>query len=195
MSEEQEINKTPKWLRRLEKESWQAELIISGLALIGTLQLPSFIYWLSDHMVDYLPIKYYLAGYAISFGCTFGIAILTTFFITHFILRAYWIGLIGLNSVFPNGYNIEDGFYSPTFSRLTAEKLPNIKDSIKQIDLTCSTMFSGAFAFLMFYGMTSITISILLGIYILTNDFIPYGAWIAFGKWRSLLLHSLCLEV
>ena len=179
MSTDQENNKTPKWLKRLEKESWQAELLISGLALYGTLYLPQFVYWLCDTLINFFPVHYYLAGYTISFFYLFGISLLTTFFIMHFIMRAYWVGLIGLNSVYPNSYNIEDGFYSPIYSRLIAAKLPKITDSIKNIDKQCSSMFSGAFVFLVMYGMMSISFSIILAIYMLTKEYIPFPFWVA----------------
>lgn len=178
MTDNQEKHKTPKWLRRLEKESWQAELLISGLALYGTLYLPEFVYWLSDTLINFFPVDYYLAGYAISFFYLFGISILTTFFIMHFILRAYWVGLIGLNSVYPDGYKIEDGFYSEIYARKVAEYLPTIKESIKAVDKQCSGMFSGAFVFILMYGMMALSFSVLLAIYMLTNDFIPKIVWI-----------------
>jgi len=171
-------SKTPKWLRRLEKESWQAELLISGLALYGTLYLPEFCYWLSDTLINFLPVKYYLAGYAISFFYLFGVSILTTFFIIHFILRAYWVGLIGLNSVYPNGYKIEDGFYSEIYSRKVADMLPTLKETIQEVDKQCSTMFSGAFVFMLMYGMMAISFSLLLIIYMLTHEYIPQIVWI-----------------
>ncbi len=179
MTSETEQQKTPKWLKRLEKESWQAELLISGLALYGTLYLPEFVYILSDTLIDRLPVKYYLAGYAISFFYLFGISILTTFFIIHFIIRAYWVGLIGLNSIYPNGYKIEDGYYSPIFSRLIAKKLPTVKETIKAVDKQCSGMFAGAFVFMLMYGMMSVSFSILLVIYMLTHQYIPTPIWIA----------------
>lgn len=181
MTTDQSNDKTPKWLRRLEKESWQAELIISGLALYGALYLPEFVYWLSDTLIDFFPVNYYLAGYTISFFYLFGVSILTTFFIIHFILRAYWIGLIGLNSVYPNSYNIEDGFYSPIYSRLYAAKLPKIRETIKAVDKQCSSMFSGAFVFMLMYGMMSVTFSIILGIYMLTKEYVPFPVWIVLG--------------
>jgi len=193
MSDVIENNKTPKWLRRLEKESWQAELIISGLALIGTLQLPTFVYWLCDTLINILPTEYYMAGYAITFGYLFGISILTTFFILHFIIRAYWIGLIGLNSAYPNGYKIEDGYFSPIYAKLLVDKLPKIKDSIKSVDLMCSKMFSSAFAFLLMYGMISVSISFLLGFYILTKDYIPLQVWKILGI--ALIITTIILGV
>lgn len=188
MNSESDKRKTPKWLRRLEKESWQAELLISGLALYGTLYLPEFCYWLSDTLIDWLPVDYYLAGYAISFFYLFGISILTTFFIMHFILRAYWVGLIGLNSVYPDGYKIEGGFYSEIYSRKVAESIPTIRESIQTVDKQCSTMFSGAFVFMLMYGTMAITFSLLMIIYMLTNDFIPRIVWIIFAALFVILL-------
>lgn len=188
MSDQSKNNKTPKWLRRLEKESWQAELLISGLALYGTLQLPVFVYWLTDTLINLFPSNYYLAGYAISFLYLFGIAMLTTFFIIHFVLRAYWVGLIGLNSVYPDGYKIENNIYSSIYSKLLADKLPKIKDSIKDIDNMCSSMFSGAFAFLLMYGMMSISFSVILAIYMLTKDFIPFPVWVALGAIFTIIM-------
>lgn len=175
---ESENTKVPKWLRRLEKESWQAELLISGLALYGTLHLPKFVFGVADFLIDVLPVDYYLAGYTISFLYLFGISILTTFFIIHFVLRAYWIGLIGLNSIYPNGYKIEGGYYSEIYSRLVAKMLPTVRESIKEIDKLCSGLFSGAFVFLIMYGMMSITFGILLLIYMATNEYIPKFVWI-----------------
>ena len=88
--EENEKIKRPKWLRQLEKESWQAELVISGLALFGTFQLPELANWLIDLFIRNLPVEQYFAGYAISFCYLLGIGVLTTFFMIHLILRAYW---------------------------------------------------------------------------------------------------------
>lgn len=173
MTEDQQQIKTPKWLRRLEKESWQAELLISGLALYGTFYLPGFCYWLCDTLIDWLPVKYYLAGgYFTSFNLL-GLSFLTTFFIVHFILRAYWVGLIGLNSVFPEGYKIQDGFYSETYSKKMAGILPDIKDTIKTVDKQCSALFSGAFALMLLYGTIAVLSLVVLLVYMYTRDFIP----------------------
>jgi len=95
--EEQNEQQRPEWLQRLEDESWQAELIISGLALYGSLQLPEFIYLIIDFFILHLPVDQYFTGYGITYALLLGVSILSGFFIIHFVLRAYWIGLIGMN--------------------------------------------------------------------------------------------------
>lgn len=165
--------KTPKWLKRLERESWQAELLISGVALIACLQLPKLVDGLANVMLDYLPESQSFVGYIICFFNLFAVCILTTFFIIHFIYRAYWIGLIGLNSVYPNGFKIEDGFYSPIYSRKMAEMLPTVRSSIKKIDDLASTQFASAFSILIMYVMMSVMSCILVILYNLLVDYIP----------------------
>ena len=166
-------NKTPKWLRRLEKESWQAELLISGLALFGSLQLPKFVYALSDMLVDHLPYEQYSIGYILSYVCLLGVSILSSFFVIHLVLRAYWVGLIGLNSVFPDGYQIENELYSEHFTRRYIEKLPSVLTSIREIDEHCSTIFSSAFAFLMMYSSFAIIGIPYLFLYNYLVEFVP----------------------
>ena len=163
---------TPEWLRRLEDESWQAELIISGLALYGSFQLPQFVYDLIDLLINYLPSAQYFTGYMMAYLLLLGVSILSGFFIIHFVLRAYWIGLIGLNSVYPNGYG-EGDFYSPIFANKFKALLPEVSDTIENVDKICSSIFAGAFAFIMIYGVGAIVVGILLLIYNLLSGYIP----------------------
>ena len=43
MNNKNRNNEKPSWLLKLEQESWQAELIVSGVAILGTLQLPNLV--------------------------------------------------------------------------------------------------------------------------------------------------------
>lgn len=169
----QKETKTPKWLRRLEKESWQAELLVSGLALFGSFQLPEITYWLIDLFIKNLPYDQYIWGYGIAYMSLFGVSILSTFFIIHLILRAYWIGLIGVNSVFPQGIKIENKMYSPFYTRKMVDSLPTIPETILSVDELCSTLFSSAFVFLMIYGSVSLLGIPLIFLYNFLSEFVP----------------------
>ena len=169
---EKEI-KTPKWLRRLEKESWQAELLISGLALFGSFQLPEITYWLIDLFIKNLPDDQYFWGYVIAYMSLFGVSILSTFFIIHLVLRAYWIGLIGVNSVFPQGYKIENDMYSPLYTKKITDELPTIPETIHNVDELCSTLFSSAFVFLMIYGSLSLLGIPFIFLYNFLSEYVP----------------------
>lgn len=83
--------------------TWEVELLISGVAVFAMLQLPG---WLDDRFFALIPrfdqgwvtvltiLFVYLKSAALILAITF---------ILHLILRAHWIALVGLHSVFPDG--------------------------------------------------------------------------------------------
>ncbi|NJB85308.1 uncharacterized membrane protein YuzA (DUF378 family) [Lewinella marina] len=135
----------PKWLRKLERESWQPELIISGAAIFGSLQLPDLItqmehYFLLHYDRDTLFICYIASIYwrILANGL-----ILT--FIFHFIVRALWIGLAGLNSVYPGGFRVNQRF-SAHYQDKLREEYGNVDGLIARLDRLGSGIFGVAFA-------------------------------------------------
>ncbi len=152
------------WLQRLKDESWEAELLVSAIAIFGTFQLFKFINGVTNYFIDVLHPSQYLIGYFIVFFGLVAISVLVSMFVIHFFLRAYWIGLVGLNSVFPD-YSIKDSQYSRIYTEKTIASLPKLKDSIKKIDDLCSVIFSVAFSFLLMFMYIAFFTSIYLLIY------------------------------
>lgn len=163
-------NNTKNWLQRLKDESWEAELLVSAIAIFGTFKLFDFVNWATNFFIDNLNPDQYVVGYFISFFSLIAVSMLTSMFVTHFILRAYWVGLVGLNSVFPD-YSIEDSAYSKIYTEKIVNFLPKLKDSIKRVDETCSVIFSIAFTFLFIIGYMAFFNSIYLLFY---NLLLPY---------------------
>lgn len=106
-----EEQKSKKWLEEISEQSWNPELIISGFAIYATLSLPSIIqeiynYYASHYQIDnnfgneLMPVIICAVLMAIS-------QILSFAFIVHFILRAFWVGYLGVISVFPTGINFD----------------------------------------------------------------------------------------
>lgn len=87
--------------------TWEVELLISGVAVFAMLQLPG---WLNDRLMFLLPrfedswrasliiVSYYSMGAAVILAATFTL---------HLLLRAYWIALVGMHSVYPDGIRWE----------------------------------------------------------------------------------------
>jgi len=151
MEEQLPISKTtskkkPKWLKILETQSWQAELVISGMAIFGTLQLPALVdnlvnFSLYYFSTDYMDILYFVFIY-LYFACL----ILIISFITHLVLRSLWIGLLGLNSIYPDGVNKDFKMYGKDYMEKWMEDFPSLDDYNKRLDRTCSSIFAGAAA-------------------------------------------------
>ena len=106
-----EEQKNKKWLEEISEQSWNPELIISGFAIYATLSLPSIIqdiynYYISNYQIDngfgneLMPMLICAVFITISQMLSFA-------FIVHFILRAFWVGYLGVISVFPTGINFD----------------------------------------------------------------------------------------
>lgn len=170
----QENQKTNKksWLQRLKDESWEAELLVSAIAIFGTFKLFGIINWLTNLFINMLYPNQYTIGYMIVFFGLIAISILASMFVIHFILRAYWIGLVGLNSVFPD-YSIKDSAYSKVYTEKILENLPKLEDSIEKADELCSVIFSAAFTFLSMYMYMAIIATLYILLFNILSTFIP----------------------
>lgn len=145
---------TQKWLSKFKRISWEPEILISGGMLFTLLQAPE---WL-------LQVKVYLYPFHISGTSqvlamfSIGIAALTIGFILHLIIKGFWIALLALQSVFPEGINIEKLKYSDHFKNNIGLH-PTLDAKIEKIGKSASLMFTLSFLFLI--------ISIGLGFYLI----------------------------
>jgi len=135
--------KKPKWLKILEKQSWQAELVVSGLAIFGSLQLPGLVDDLVDYSLfnfshEYMNIFFFLFIYLY-----FASNLLIISFISHLALRSLWIGILGLVSIYPNGANPDFKLYSKDYMQKWMADFSDIDDFNSRLDKSCSSIFAG----------------------------------------------------
>ncbi|MGB3143040.1 MAG: hypothetical protein WBB24_02955, partial [Maribacter sp.] len=173
--EKMETESSKNWLQRLKDESWEAELLVSAVAIFAILKSFAGLDWMVIQFIDYLNPSQYAIAYFITVCGYLAIGLLGAMFVIHFTLRAYWIGLVGLNSVFPD-YGLEDSAYSPIYTKKILSVLPKISYSISKIDELCSVIFSAAFAFMMIYLYITISATVYLLIFNLLKDMVP--TWI-----------------
>lgn len=133
------------WLKILETQSWQAELIISGLIITGLLKLPN---WIKDEGQSYLlnstDSSSFFLEMMLMFLMTAGYALII-FFTAHFIMRTIWIALLGLNSVYPNGINPNsNNSLGPSYWKKLKKEFPDLSAYNQELDDKCSLIFSQA---------------------------------------------------
>lgn len=90
-------------LPRHTTPTWEMELLISGAAVFAMLQLPG---WLGAHLLPLIPRFTKSFGELLTLGYVYLIGaslVLGVTFALHLILRAHWIAMIGVRSVFPEG--------------------------------------------------------------------------------------------
>lgn len=134
--------KKAKWLRILEQQSWQAELIISGIAIFGSLQLPGMIFSLADEVLvrfsdDSLIYLQYFFIYLLV-----GVRFLIAGFIIHFVLRALWVGMLGLVSVFPQGIREKSSMHSEDYLKKIRAEFSDINKFNQKLDNFSSLILS-----------------------------------------------------
>jgi hypothetical protein len=153
------------WLNEIAQKSWEPELLVSGAAIYLTSNLPAWIdnfynFYTIDIQADADSVTSVLP--LLSFSFLSIIAYLLIFaFVAHFVMRAFWVAVVGLLSVFPQDIQYEKlPSYTPYFKEKLREHLGSLSDYTTRLDKTCSSLLS--LAFLM--AMTLVGVS---GIYVL----------------------------
>lgn len=151
-----EVPESPKsffkeWLEQLQMESWQLELLISGLALFGIYEGRSLITEF-QYFIDY-EIGGGVAGPLFSFMSAVLVVGWRIFFINlliHVILRGLWIGTIGLRYV-SGEIDYDALHYSDRFTNFLKKKVGPYDDFIEWLEYICSVLFAYTFLLFLFF--------------------------------------------
>lgn len=125
-----ENNHIPAWLKNLQENSWELELLISGGAIFSLFQV-------SDLFIDFIftiKMTSHIPGTGLLTICgMLGIKLLTVGFVTHLLLRAYWLGLVCVNYVFPRGVaDKKSNFKKPFIEQYKAND--SLQQNITNVD-------------------------------------------------------------
>ena len=146
------------WLEKLQQESWQLELLISGFAIFGIYSARSlitdFYFFRENEVFGDVGVFIGLIGFMFKTGwLIFFINLLV-----HVILRGLWIGAIGLRYV-SQEIEYDSLGYSDKFTRFLKEKVGSYDDFIERLEKICSVLF--AYTFLLFLLFVSLMLFIL----------------------------------
>ena len=90
------------WLENLQRNSWEPEVIISGITLAFLFIFPAKIYEFCAYINQELGVGY-IFSLLLVFYLTAIISVFKIFFVLHLCLRFFWTGLLGLSYAFPQG--------------------------------------------------------------------------------------------
>ena len=140
--------------------AWELELLIAGAVTFALLQLPDQVEaaraWLSS-VVGGSRMGQMIA----TMGAVYAKAALYTLivaFITNLTARAYWVGLVGLHSVYPHGPRWDNVRMGPVFTETYRRQIPSLPTLIARVDNFASVIFS--FAFLIVVWVVSSVIAV-----------------------------------
>ncbi|HEY0015980.1 MAG TPA: hypothetical protein VGC13_06660 [Longimicrobium sp.] len=152
---------------------WELELLISGAVVFSLLQMPGVVDGIFNHAQPHLAGRAHLGAFMMYTYVKIALYTLISCFILHLGMRAYWVGLIGLETVFPHGVRWEDSSYGPVMTEVYRKKLGRLQPRIDAADRFCSILFPLAFTLVMLCVYSTAMIAIV--------------AALAFGVSRLLL--------
>ena len=183
MSSDYETPEFKNLLQKLQEESWQLELLISGFAIFGLFSAKEPIEILSreaqNNQETFTAITLMVVGVSM--------AILLFNLLLHVVLRGLWIGALGLRYVFDD-IDYDQLNYSPKFTNYLRKKIGSFDKYIATLENYCSVIFAISFL-LIFYVLAftfTITAIALTANYIINNDNLPN--WVSKGVGIPLVL-------
>ena len=139
----------PKWLKELQDNSWEIEILISGGAIFSLIQFSNFFMnWsVTLNMSSTYP------GMAVFIMIVvFSIKILIIGFMLHLLLRAFWLALLCVNFVYPQGIDKNKINQKKPFT--FSSDLFDLKSQIMKIDSYCaSIMYLSIISFVAILGL------------------------------------------
>lgn len=172
-------NQIGEWLKKLERESWQLELLVSAFTIFLLIQAGVAF----DDFLTGLQYQYNLSDSALAVGYIFlallnrSLDALTIFLVGHLMLRGFWIGTIGLRSVQAD-IDFSKLNYNEFFTENLKKKVITLDQLVIKLDEICSVIFAFAFLVISMLLAFGLYLLMLAGVAILVNglaDLTPSG--------------------
>lgn len=166
MEQQSDVEKTREeltWLENLQRNSWEPEVIISGIILAFLFAFPSKIYSFSAMLVQEIGVAFILAMLVLLYLSAV-ISVFKIFFVVHLALRFIWAGLLGLSYAFPEGVIKENLF---KISRNYTYRTP--AQMVLEMERTCSMTFAYPISLVFVILVFTTYLGVLLFIYVLLD--------------------------
>lgn len=132
----------PDQLPKHTTPTWEVELLISGVAVFAMLQLPG---WLDNQMFAVRPrldVDMAEAVMSLYIYLKSATLILAVTFALHLTLRAHWIALVGMHSVYPDGVLWEKLRMGPVRREIEQRRHGSAAESIERADNRATVVFA-----------------------------------------------------
>lgn len=126
--------------------TWEIELLISGIVLVGLVQIPPWLRELWQHRAPHASVLGAAAGGSALLAVDAALYALVGCFLVHLALRGYWVALVGADSVFPHGVRWDkQREYGPIQAEITQARVRPLRSFIARADNAASLVFATGF--------------------------------------------------
>lgn len=151
------------WLEHLLRNSWEPELIISGISLAVLFVIPSRLFDVSiiliqDYGMEQIPSSLILVYFSVI------ISVFKIFLVTHLGIRFIWAGMLGIAYAFPDGIVKEKLF---KYSQLMDYNPPQFY--LLKLKRWCSMLYGAPISVAIPIFSITLYLLVLIGIYLVFN--------------------------
>ena len=167
--------------------TWDMELLLSGATVFALFQgaqamMAGGAYLLPRLQGDLLMLCSILFTYG--YG---GLILLALTFALHLVIRAYWVALIGMNSVFPQGIKIDALNAGPLAKSVLLQRVRSMQESIERADNGATIVFGIGVSIVLVLVPVSVTVTLLFGL----SGLIAWLTGFAHADWILLGMMAL----
>ena len=168
--------------------TWEIEMLLSGAVVFALMQMPGRLDAAFDRLFLKLDATLGVAAllvYAYGKGIVYAL-ILT--FLAHLAARAYWIALVGLDSVYPEGPKWAGRRMGPIARETIATALPPLRTLIGPADDRCSLIFASGILLVLYAVFSLFATGVVTGFaFVVSRLFFGGGALSAILLWIAVL--------
>lgn len=155
------------WLEKLQQESWQLELIISGIVILGLREVIRYLDHFGTSLLNAEPNNDTIGLMLAMIGALyFGAFISLINLVIHVLTRSLWIGAIGLRYV-SGDIDYDNLNYHPRFINFYKRKIGSFDKYIERLEDFASVIFS--FTFLLVFIILSLFFYFFLFVFVASS--------------------------
>jgi hypothetical protein len=196
MSHEPETGGEPQKSRfsALHTRTHEAELLVSGAVVFGLFHVAPIVSVFFTGLESRLEGMQRMAAIYGQLYLSLVIYALIGTFLLHLAMRAFWIGLVGLESVYPNGIRWDTLKAGPYFIRHSKKRAGTLAGTIESLDDVCSLIFSFGFLIVVNFLYSVVIMAVCAGLALLFSGlffdgrFFVHLFWIGIGLLLGLQL-------
>lgn len=180
------MSEDPNRLSARTTPTWEIELLISGALVFSLLKLPALLDAAVLQTLPTLSSGLVAALSLVSFYLRAAVVALAVAFVVHLMLRAYWVALVGVNSVYPNGPRWNRARSGVHTRALQERKWVLLKVRVESADNAASLVFAAGVAM----GVFMLSSSLIAGALLLLSAVLGHYAVFALSMdvWLYVLL-------
>lgn len=160
-SERYTLSQSPEVPKRTTP-TWEMELLLSGALVFSMVQLPALLDTLLMRLMPTFSLGVSTALIIVGLYLRAGLFALCFAFIAHLAVRAYWVALIGVNSVFPGKPDWSKSWASSIGKRVADETWVPMEHRIEAADNVASVVFAIGIACVIMMLSLSVVISVMI---------------------------------